>query len=80
MEGLKMWDICAWLVSQDEMSYFWITLWKCRMFVIDHYINRQVQIQNVCGLGSQNCLKLVLSVVSCHKEALVCELILFMRV
>jgi len=79
-----MWDFSVWLVSQDEMSYFWITLWKCRMFVIEHCINHHVQmfviehcidhpiqIQNVCGLGSQNCLKLVPSVVSCHKEALV---------
>lgn len=83
MEGLKMWDFSVRLVIQDEVSYCWITSWNCRMFVIEHCvsyqvqmfiehcIDHQVQIQNVCGLGSQNCLKLVLSVVSCHNEALV---------
>jgi hypothetical protein len=66
-----MWHFSVWLVSQDEVSYVWITLWKCRMFVIEHCVNHRVQIQNVCVLGSKNCLNLVLSVVSCHKEALV---------
>ena len=44
---------------------------QVQMFVIEHSIYHQVQIQNVCGLVSQNCLKLILSVVSCHNEALV---------
>jgi len=44
--------------------------YQVQMF-IEHCIDHEVQIQNICGLGSQNCLKLVLSVVSCHNEALV---------
>lgn len=51
------------------------------MFVIECCINHQVQIQNVFGLVSRNCLNLVQSFVSCHKEASgLCEVILFMCV
>jgi hypothetical protein len=42
------------------------------MFVIEHCIDYQVQIQAMFGLVSGNCLNLVQSFVSCHKEASVC--------